>query len=79
MQIIRRLEWSPRLDSNTDARFLIQWRVLKALRKEEEVLEDEISIRFAAALCRGDPVITGLRLIEDDQEAVQWTEKVRRR
>ena len=49
--------------------------MLKALRKEEEVLEDEISIRFAAALCGGDPVITGLRLIEDDQQVVQWTEK----
>jgi len=33
------------------------------LRKEEEELKDEISIRFAAALGGGDP---GLRLIEDD-------------
>jgi len=49
--------------------------VFKALRKEEEELKDEISIRFAAALCGGDPVITGLRLIEDDQQVVQWTEK----
>ena len=75
MRIIRRFKWRPRLDSNADSRFLIQWHVFKALRKEEEELKDEISIRFAAALCGGDPVITGLRLIEDDQQAVQWTEK----
>lgn len=75
MQIIRRFKWRLRLDNNANSRFLIQWHVFKALGKEEEELKDEISIRFAAALCGGDPVVTGLRLIEDDQQVVQCTEK----
>jgi hypothetical protein len=64
------------LDNHADSSFLIHWHMFQPLKEEEE-LRNEICIRFSVSFwfCGGDPITTGLRLIEDDQQVVKWGEK----
>lgn len=67
------------LDTNADSGLSIQWHMVKEFgsRGEGEELRSKIPIRFDAVFwyCGADPVISGLRLVEDGIEVGKWTKK----
>jgi hypothetical protein len=70
------------LDTNANSSFRIQWHMFKTSAKEQESLKNEHSIRikrdFWYCSDSGDPMATGLRLVENADKLVTWTMKPQR-